>query len=123
MHCETSTNLDVHHIVEQSRGGSHQLWNLTLCCSGHHAALHAGLLEITGRAPWELRVRWRAGAQPLPPGLSPDEREAMIEARIDEILAATSIAVRATGCEPFQQDTEGRPTGTRYASDVRAGIT
>jgi hypothetical protein len=113
----------VHHIVEQSRGGSHQLWNLTLCCSGHHAALHAGLLEITGRAPYELRVRWRAGAQPLPPALNPDERAAMIEARIDEILAATSNEVRPAGREPFHQDTERRPTGTRDATDARAGVT
>jgi hypothetical protein len=121
--CRSARNLDVHHIVEHSRGGSHQLWNVTLCCSGHHAALHAGLLEITGRAPYELRVRWRAGARPLPPGLNPDERAAMIEARIAEILAATSIATRPAGCEPSHQDAERRPTGTRYASDADAGIT
>ena len=31
--CRSARNLDIHHIVEQARGGTHELWNLTLLCS------------------------------------------------------------------------------------------
>jgi hypothetical protein len=47
--CRSARNLEIHHIVEQAHGGTHELSNLCLLCSGHHAALHAGLLTIRGR--------------------------------------------------------------------------
>ena len=31
--CRSSRNLEVHHLVHQSHGGRHELWNLTLICS------------------------------------------------------------------------------------------
>src|SRR5262245_54961734 len=84
--CRSARNLEVHHIVEQARGGTHELSNLCLLCSGHHAALHAGLLTIRGRAPYELELRWAYGP-PIPVGLTSVEREALIDQRVSELLA------------------------------------
>jgi hypothetical protein len=56
--CRSAAHLEVHHIIEQSRGGPHALWNLILLCDGHHRALHDGLISITGRAPYEVQFRW-----------------------------------------------------------------
>lgn len=76
--CRSARNLDIHHIVEQAKGGKHELWNLTLLCSGHHSALHAGLLSMRGQAPYDIEFRWTY-APPLPVGLDPDARRAMVE--------------------------------------------
>lgn len=56
--CRSTAHLEVHHIIEQSRGGPNALWNLTLLCDGHHRALHDGMISVTGRAPYELEFRW-----------------------------------------------------------------
>ncbi len=85
--CRSARNLEVHHIIEQARGGMHELWNLTLLCSGHHAALHAGLLTMRGQAPYLIEFRWVYGP-PIPVGLDPAARKAMIEQRIPEIFQA-----------------------------------
>ena len=84
--CRSARNLEVHHIVEQAHGGTHELSNLCLLCSGHHAALHAGLLTIRGRAPHELELRWAYGP-PIPVGLTPAAREALIDERVSHLLA------------------------------------
>jgi len=86
--CRSARNLEVHHIIEQARGGMHELWNLTLLCSGHHAALHAGLLTMRGQAPYLIEFRWTYGP-PIPVGLDPAARKAMIEQRIPEIFQAS----------------------------------
>jgi len=83
--CRAARNLDVHHIIEQSRGGPHELWNLTVMCSGHHAALHAGLLEMRGEAPYGIQFRWVHGP-PMPPGLDPPGRRAYIRQCVEEIF-------------------------------------
>ena len=84
--CRSARNLEIHHIIEQARGGTHELSNLCLLCSGHHAALHAGLLTIQGRAPYELELRWTYGP-PTPVGLTPAARAALIDERVSELLA------------------------------------
>src|SRR5687768_6968654 len=89
--CRSARNLEVHHIEPQCLGGSHALWNLMLLCGGHHDAHHDGLLIITGRAPYDLGFRWKHG-QPMPPGLSPAERERFIATRIEEILEVKAPA-------------------------------
>ncbi|HEX7836676.1 MAG TPA: HNH endonuclease signature motif containing protein [Kofleriaceae bacterium] len=83
--CRSARNLDVHHIIEQARGGTHEPWNLTLLCSGHHAALHAGLLTMQGQAPYHIAFRWTYGP-PLPAGLDPEARKVMVTQRVNEIL-------------------------------------
>jgi hypothetical protein len=82
--CRSRRNLEVHHIIAQADGGPHELWNLILLCSGHHAALHAGLLKVRGRAPYEVEFHWLA--PPIPLGLAPAERSAMIAERVEIIM-------------------------------------
>ncbi|HEX3474212.1 MAG TPA: HNH endonuclease signature motif containing protein [Kofleriaceae bacterium] len=84
--CRSARNLDIHHIVPQAQGGSHYMWNMTLLCSGHHHALHDGLLMMQGQAPYGIQVHWVYGA-PLPVGLDPEARQAMIAQRIAEIFS------------------------------------
>ena len=83
--CRSARNLDIHHIVPQAQGGSHHMWNMTLLCSGHHAALHDGLLVMQGKAPYGIQVHWVYGA-PLPVGLDPEARQALIRQRIAKIF-------------------------------------
>jgi hypothetical protein len=49
--CRSVQFLHVHHIVWRSRGGGHEMENLTTLCGGHHGALHRGEITITGKAP------------------------------------------------------------------------
>ena len=49
--CRSARNLDVHHVVHRADAGSHEASNLTVLCSSCHAALHRGLLSVSGRAP------------------------------------------------------------------------
>jgi hypothetical protein len=46
-----STNLDVHHILELTNGGKHELSNLITLCEAHHLALHEGALVLQGAPP------------------------------------------------------------------------
>jgi hypothetical protein len=80
--------LEVHHIVEQAKGGKHELWNLTLLCTGHHSALHNGLLVMTGQAPYQIEFRWVYG-DPIPVGLDPDTRRNVIGQRYVDALEMT----------------------------------
>ncbi len=91
--CRSARNLEVHHLIEQARGGMHELWNLTLLCSGHHAALHAGLLTMRGQAPYLIEFCWVYGP-PIPVGLDPAARKALIEQRVQEIFQASDAALR-----------------------------
>jgi hypothetical protein len=88
--CRSARNLDIHHIVPQAQGGKHELWNLTLLCSGHHAALHDGLLVMQGQAPYGIQIHWVYGA-PLPVGLDPEVRQALIRERIAKIFEQMSL--------------------------------
>jgi len=49
--CRSARNLDIHHVHYQVHGGLHEIWNLTVLCSGHHDLLHQGMLRISGKAP------------------------------------------------------------------------
>ena len=83
--CRSARNLDIHHIVPRAQGGTHHLWNMTLLCSGHHAALHDGLLVMQGEAPYGIQVHWVYGA-PLPLGLDPEARQVLLRERIAKIF-------------------------------------
>ena len=112
--CRSARNLDVHHILAQARGGSHELENLTLLCSGHHAALHAGLLSMHGEAPYGIQVCWTYGP-PMPAGLAPEERRAWIDQRVKTYVAQRDAVWRAS-YEPSSLRYKG-PPGTRPAWD------
>jgi hypothetical protein len=85
--CRSARNLEIHHIIEQFRGGTNEISNVTLLCTGHHTAIHAGLLTMRGEAPYEIEFRW-VYAPPMPFGLDAEARQAMIQKQIDETLAA-----------------------------------
>jgi hypothetical protein len=48
--CRSSHNVDQHHIVPVSQGGTHTLENILSLCESHHLAHHAGALIIDGTA-------------------------------------------------------------------------
>ncbi len=48
--CRAAANIEVHHIVPWSRGGTHAIENLIALCDGHHVALHRGDIAIVGPA-------------------------------------------------------------------------
>ncbi|NVB83508.1 MAG: HNH endonuclease [Kofleriaceae bacterium] len=79
--CRATRNLDIHHIISQADGGPHEMWNLLVLCSGHHAAHHAGLISITGRAGSRegLSIRWTNR-----PPWTPDEAAAFRKTMADE---------------------------------------
>jgi hypothetical protein len=54
----TSREVEVHHIVYRSHGGSDDPANLTSLCPFHHRmGEHGGLLKVTGTAPLNLRFQ------------------------------------------------------------------
>jgi hypothetical protein len=58
--CSSRRNLEVHHVVYRSHGGSDDGWNLVTLCRFHHQrGEHGGLLSVRGRAPTGLT--WRLG--------------------------------------------------------------
>jgi hypothetical protein len=40
--------LEVHHVVPRSEGGDHDPGRLATLCTGHHTAVHQGLVTIEG---------------------------------------------------------------------------
>jgi hypothetical protein len=106
--CRSARNLDIHHIVPQAQGGSHHMWNMTLLCSGHHTALHDGLLAMQGEAPYGIQVHWVYGP-PLPVGLDPEARQALIRERIAKIFEQMS----STPDTPADALERRRPTRDR----------
>ena len=66
--CSSYRNLEDHHIVFRSRGGSDAPSNrTTLCAWHHHRGIHAGRVRCTGEAPNGLRFELgvRRGKPPL----------------------------------------------------------
>jgi hypothetical protein len=59
--CRHSAFLEIHHLVPRAQGGDHAPGRLTILCSGHHRAVHAGRLRITGEAPDRLVFRHADG--------------------------------------------------------------
>ena len=70
--CRAARFLEVHHVVPRAHGGDHDPRRLGLVCAGHHHAAHAGLIEITGEAPYFIvrRVPAAASAQRARPDKS-----------------------------------------------------
>ena len=54
--CRSAANLELHHIIARTDGGTHEPAQIVLLCDSHHTALHSGLITITGRAPDKLVV-------------------------------------------------------------------
>ncbi len=62
--CRRNVGLDLHHIEYQSRGGGHEMSNLTTICSLHHKAVHFGKLVIRGAAPDHVTFEFRKVRDP-----------------------------------------------------------
>lgn len=45
--CRSSLNVDIHHLIPVSKGGTHDYDRLVTLCEGHHIAHHEGALDIT----------------------------------------------------------------------------
>jgi hypothetical protein len=103
--CRSARNLEVHHIVEQARGGGHELSNLCLLCSGHHAALHAGLLSMRGEAPYDIQFCWTYGP-PLPAGLTSEARRRWVDLReyVREVERPSTSDASGPGREDALED-------------------
>ena len=70
--CNSVYRLEVHHIIERSKGGDHSPENLTtLCWWHHHVAVHRQGMRIDPQSPPRrrrlLRPRGSCGYQPPPP--------------------------------------------------------
>jgi len=66
--CTAQRNLQVHHIVFRSAGGSNELSNLaTLCAFHHQRGVHGGTVAVRGHAPdrLEFDLGLRGGHAPL----------------------------------------------------------
>jgi hypothetical protein len=90
--CTGYRNLQDHHIVFRSAGGSDELANRTTLCAWHHLrAIHAGLVRCLGRAPGRLRfaLGLRTGQAPL-----------VRYASGDVVLESSSPAASAMTCAP-----------------------
>jgi hypothetical protein len=46
--CGRRKNLHAHHVIHRADGGPTQLWNLITVCDLCHAAIHEGLLDVSG---------------------------------------------------------------------------
>jgi len=58
--CSRRAQLQVHHSLYRSRGGTHEVDQLLCMCEVHHRLVHAGLLLIVGRASTGFRFAHRA---------------------------------------------------------------
>ena len=68
--CTSNHRLEVHHIIPQSQGGTHQADNLAaLCWYHHHAAVHRRGLQLDPRSPPHRRrlIRPHRRQRPPPP--------------------------------------------------------
>jgi hypothetical protein len=70
-------------------------------------ALHDGLLVMQGKAPYGIQVHWVYGP-PLPVGLDPEARQALILERIAKIFEQV-----ATADSPMGTPEHARPTRDR----------
>jgi hypothetical protein len=94
--CSSYRNLQDHHIVFRSRGGSDELSNrTTVCAYHHHRGIHAGRIRCTGSAPEHLyfELGLRPGRRPL---LSYRGDE-LIHAATDSPAAATTTSASIAG--------------------------
>src|ERR1041384_4360155 len=113
--CRSARNLEAHHIIEQARGGGPAPSNVTLLWPGHHSALHTGLLTMQGQAPYQIEFRWVYGP-PIPVGLAPAARSAMLVQQVEEILRA-SPAAPASG--PSDRPERPRPNPSQLGRRAR----
>jgi hypothetical protein len=103
--CRRNVGLDLHHIEYQSRGGRHELSNLTTICDLHHRAVHFEKLVIRGAAPDRLTFEFRGPR---------DRRNVTDDDALPRPVDARPTATRASATSPLSVVTTSsarRPTG------------
>jgi hypothetical protein len=90
--CSSRRNLQDHHIVFRSVGGSHAPWNrVTLCAFHHLRGVHTGRLGVQGQAPerlvFELGLRDRQDRDDY--GERNDEGPALVVYRSGDVMMAS----------------------------------
>ena len=103
--CRSAANLEIHHLIPREDGGTHDAWNLTLACDACHAAIHRGLITVTGKAPDAIVVTRKhapAASAPSAPSafdraaLDVEAKKALVQAGFSRSEAAVALAsVRA----------------------------
>ena len=77
---------------------------------GSPRRLHDGLLVMHGQAPYGIQVHWVYGP-PLPVGLDPEARQAMIAARIAEIFKGLLPGTETSPTHAREHTRPSRDTG------------
>ncbi len=114
--CRSAANLELHHIVPRSRGGSHQASNLIQLCDGCHTAHHRDLIDIAGTSD-KLVVTRRHELGPV----ELDPTRAHVDAStLDHAHVGTGTLDRAhVGAGTLDRTDAG--AGTLDRTDVGAG--
>ncbi|HWM85458.1 MAG TPA: HNH endonuclease signature motif containing protein [Kofleriaceae bacterium] len=103
--CRAAKNLEIHHIIPRSAGGTHDPWNLMLTCSAHHTQIHTGVLRVSGKAPDRLEFRRRRDpsrpAEAVLSGAVGARAERHVRARADA-HADAMLALRSLGATASQ---------------------
>jgi hypothetical protein len=115
--CRSARNLDVHHIEYQIDGGCHELWNMTVLCSGHHHQLHDGAMKLHGRAPDQLIFTWDRG--PAIPQAASEPKLTAEPAEPAEVAMRESKSVMAPVRDTSIRDRDARDVLTASGYDVR----
>ncbi len=108
--CRASRHLEMHHVTPRARGGLHVPSCLTLLCDGHHRAVHAGTLVISGDAP-DLRFTHADGR--------PYGADAPGVPRVD---AATARAQGTRGEGVATRSADAAPADDTRFSDARRAL-
>ena len=102
--CRSANHIELHHIIAREHGGTHDPSNLTLICDSCHAAIHRGLITLTGKAPDALVVTRKhephahvsAPASLDRVSIDVEAKAALVQAGFSKTEAATVVAaVRA----------------------------
>ncbi len=88
--CRSTRWLQLHHVLAQALGGTHDPSNLCCLCFAHHQSLHQGKLSITGTAPNAL-VFDRDPDDRESPGLLGDDADEDVLALAQQALAQQAL--------------------------------
>ena len=105
--CRRNVGLDLHHVEYQSRGGGHELSNLTTLCDLHHRAVHFEKLVVRGTAPGRLTFEFR----------KPRDRRNVTDD--DAPMDATLGAARTAKAEVLPRTVPGAARATETAVPTR----
>ena len=93
--CRSARNLEIHHLVHRTDGGSHDAMNLILACGSCHMAHHRGILTISGTAD-RVEVERRAHSISDTSGLQTRDRGAHVDASTQSKAGESKTAAAKT---------------------------